>query len=133
MYLNVAADELNFLVAAKFQIGSDRRTKVLRIIKRDFVSVNVEEKLRDGKARNLSAAGGGYLPSAESPLQLLDLRQLGIEKDCAFQVCQRKSLIAQQHRNRGLIHRSPARDTKIFIRAADIDSQHGHTRRENIR
>ena len=47
MHLNVAADELDFRISAQLKIGSNRRAKILRIIERHLVAVNVEEELRD--------------------------------------------------------------------------------------
>ena len=47
MYLNIAANELDFRIAAQLKIGSNRRAKILRIIERYLIAVKVEEKLRD--------------------------------------------------------------------------------------
>src|SRR5258706_8413482 len=131
-HLHVTTDKLSLLVTTQLQIGVDSRTKVLRIIERDFLALNIEQKLRNGKARELSAARCGYLSAAQGARQLFNLRLARIKEDCAGEICQLDALVAEQYGNRRIVNRSTACHALVFVSATDIDCQHRNAGRENI-
>src|SRR6266446_4952786 len=101
----VAADELPGLIGwgqipAKFQVSGDRRSKIRWIIERDFVAVNVNEKLRDGKARESGAAAYRNFPTTQGAFESFDLSLAGVEQDCSLQIRKLDSLISEKYRDR---------------------------------
>ena len=92
---HVAANELDFWSTAYFQIGIDRRTKVLRIIQRHVVADDVEEELRDREAVELRAAADRKLSTPERAVELFNLRLVRIKQHNSLKIRQRDSLIAQ--------------------------------------
>src|SRR2546430_3931790 len=132
MHLHVAADELSLLIAAQFQISVDGRTEVLRIVERHLLAMNIEEELRDGKSRELSAASRAYVATAQRSFQAFNLRLTGIKKNDAVEICQLNALVSEQNGYGSSVNRCSAGHSLVFVGATDSNRQYRNTRREDI-